>query len=178
MTTDEPRKRGRPPVSSDPHRAEAYQTIGRAVWQLMAWGFDLRQQVAPAVARSAAEVLKVQNADGLPLSSVRIEQIYEQWRKTAPSGWVRGGVPIPLSAVRPPSDYSVGWRRGQKPYGYPLTRLAGILLNHQGEWPNEKKVPAWLKSGDPVFVNKVQAWIDENQLRPASGVNAPEDKTG
>lgn len=149
MTNGEPRKRGRPPVSSDPHRAEAYQTIGRTVWQLMAWGFDLRQQVAPAVARLAADILKVQNADGQPLTPHRIEQVFEQWLKTAKSGWVDAdGRALPLG--RPWSGINIESLRDRRPFNLTHQQLAEQLLRNQGEW----RAPVHRYLGDPVLTQK------------------------
>lgn len=149
MSTNDRPRRGRPRIDSDPQRARAYQTIGRTVWQLMAWGFDLRQQVAPAVARLAAEILKVQNADGQPLSSHRIEQVFEQWLATARSGWVDSDGQA-MALGRPWVGINIESLRGRRPFNLTHQQLADLLLRNQGEW----RAPVHRYLGDPVLTKK------------------------
>lgn len=161
MTTGEPSRRGRPRVSSDPQRAKAYETIGHTVWQLMAWGFDLRQQVAPAVARAAAEILKVQNADGQPLTSHRIEQVFEQWLTTAKSGWGdTDGKPLPLG--RPWSRINVESLRERRPYDKSFPQLVDHLLRNSGRW----KTAVHRYLGDPVFTKRHhEEWLKAPKVK-------------
>lgn len=156
MEIPERPRRGRPRADSDPQRAKAYQTIGRTVWQLMAWGFDLRQQAAPLVARLAADLLKVQNADGQPLSSHRIEQIFESWLSTASFGWSSPGNPD-----RPWTRYNVESLRERRPHNRTIQQIAETLLVNHGKWPRDLPRPSYL--GDPVATKKAhEAWLRFN----------------
>jgi hypothetical protein len=65
--------------------------IGLAAWQLQCWGWTMRGAggVCDVLAQVACERLGVADHMGRPLSSDRIEQIFEAWLKTArrKSGW-------------------------------------------------------------------------------------------
>lgn len=57
MKTRTTARRGRKPNSEAPDKARADAIIGRTVWQLLWWGYSLRRQVAPKVAKQAKALL-------------------------------------------------------------------------------------------------------------------------
>lgn len=150
------RGRGRPRASDDPRIAKAYACVGRTVWQLGCWGFDLRKQVFPVVARLSADILKLQNADGLPLGPDRIEQIYKAWLPQSESGWVRNGQRLPLT--RPWSYISKDHLEASRPQAQGLGELAKQLLERDGHWGDH--APRYL--GDPVLTAKHEKQLFEN----------------
>lgn len=159
MPTDPSKRgRGRPRASDDPRIAAAYTCVGRTVWQLGCWGFDLRKQVFPVVAKLSADILKLQNADGLPLSPHRIEQIYEAWLPQSESGWSRRGQRIPLT--RPWTYTSKSYLEESRPKGLSLSALAKQLLKHDGHWPGH--APRYL--GDAVLTAKYEKQLLENPV--------------
>lgn len=148
------RPRGRPWASDDPKVAEAHACIVRTIWILGGWGFDLRKQVFPVVARLAADILGLQNANGLPLGPDRIEQIY----KAAPppvSGWAKNGQRLPMQ--RPWSSMSKEYLEARRPTGG-LNKLAERLLRHGGHWDGDR--PRYL--GDPILTAKFDKLLREN----------------
>lgn len=152
------RGRGRPRSEEDPQTAHAHACIGRTVWQLMSWGFDLRNQVRPIVARLAADILKLQNADGLPLSPDRIEQIYEDWLLRSESGWIKRGQRLPLD--RPWSYTAKSYLESSRPQAFGLHELARQLLEHDGRWVGH--APRHL--GDRVLTTKHEKQLLENPV--------------
>lgn len=102
------------------------------MWQLLWWGFALREQVAPVVAKHAAAILGRTDSEGRPLSAERIEQIYEAWAALEPSGWKDskrpGGV---MLGARKPVGTRKEWRESKRPPGT-VSQLAEALLREEG----------------------------------------------
>lgn len=150
--------RGRPPKNQATKNADL--TIGKTIWQLQKWGFSLRRRILPEVARQAAEILKRTNSDGGALSAEYLEDLYEAWLITAPSGWNgANGQVIPLAKLRRPSTVQTDYRAASVPKDKTLVELVENLLKNAGT--TTFAVPRWL--GDPVLTDKVSQDIESHR---------------
>lgn len=163
MTEPKPKNpRGRP-RKLDHKTVTADATIGRTIWQLAHWGFVLgrvgEDAVLAVVADQAAKVLGRADTRGRALSIERIEQIYEAWLATAPSGWKTAPI-----GLRNPSGISIQWRQNTRPHGKSLIELTNDLLVNGGQ-TTFVTPGTFAPLGDPVLTQGKFDIYEKTRLR-------------